>query len=61
MLKTLRVKELMAELAKLDPEEDIFIMDNEYGVTEIDRVAKERHTIETENGRFLPKMVWVIE
>ena len=60
-MDTMKVKTLMARLSELDPEDDIFMMDGEYGVTEITQQAKEMHHIESANGRQLPKMVWTLQ
>lgn len=57
----MRVKELIEKLQQIDPEEDIFMMDGEYGPTEIYTVDQEMHYAITENGRTLPKRVWVIQ
>lgn len=60
-MDTMKVKTLMARLSELDPEDDIFFMDGEYGVTEITQLRQELHHIESAGGRTLPKMVWTVQ
>ena len=60
-MDTMKVKTLMARLSELDPEDDIFMMDGEAGVTEITQLDKVLHHIESAKGRQLPKMVWVLQ
>jgi hypothetical protein len=60
-MDTMKVKALIARLSELDPEDDIFFMDGEYGVTEITDIRQEHHHITSAGGRQLPKMVWAIQ
>jgi hypothetical protein len=57
----MKIKNLMARLSELDPEDDIFLYDGEYGVTEVTGIKQELHHIESAGGRTLPKMVWCIQ
>lgn len=57
----MQVAKLIEELSKINPEEDIFFMDNEYGPTEIYQVSQEHHYAISQNGKQLPRMVWVIQ
>ena len=57
----MQVAKLIEELSKINPEEDIFFMDNEYGPTEIYQVTHMHHHVISENGKELPRMVWVIQ
>jgi hypothetical protein len=57
----MQVAKLIEELQKIDPEEDIFMLDGEYGPTEIYQVAQEMHYAITQSGKQLPRMVWVIQ
>lgn len=56
-------KELIEALLQSDTpmNEDVFMMDGEYGPTEILMVEKAMHYAITENGNQLPKMVLVLQ
>lgn len=56
----MKVKELMEQLKKLDPEEDIFALDSEHGPEEVFGVEKILHYTISEHGRQLPKMIWCL-
>lgn len=57
----MKVNELMEQLAKIDPEEDIFMFDSENGApVPILHVDQAHHHAISAHGRVLPKMVWCI-
>jgi len=57
----MKIKNLMARLSELDPEDDIFVWNRETGDPEPVRdLEKNLHHIESAGGRTLPKMVWTI-
>lgn len=56
----MKVVELIEELLKLDPDEDIFALDSEHGPEEVFGVEKILHYTISEHGRQLPKMIWCL-
>lgn len=56
----MRVKELIEKLEKLDPQEDVYVYDSEYGMSLVSTLGQEEVMIETENDFHLPKKVWCL-